>query len=159
MKTKSALLLMTLLASMSLSAFAQSSGRSPISVTAIGHMAVTLLSPAALSVPQNLEFNNIQLRSSEVASGAVDCDMKMATVRVSGTRATYSVTVSNDQMGFNQNGNRLSVGNFSTSTSMEDSGSSSIYIGATMSIAKRGVVAIANNNGSNNPLAITINYN
>lgn len=150
---------MTLLTSMSLSAFAQSSGRSPISVTAIGHMAVTLLSPAALSAPQNLEFNDIQLRSSEVASGAVNYDMKMATVRVSGNKATYAVTVSNGNLGINQNGNRLSVGNFSTSTSMEESGSTSIYIGATMSIMKRGVVAKTENNDSSNPLAITINYN
>ena len=149
---------MILLTGMSLSAIAQSSGRSPISVTAIGHMAVTLLSPAALSAPQNLEFNDIQLRSSEATSGAVECDMKMATVRVSGNRATYAVTVSNGNLGINQNGNRLSVGNFSTST-MEESGSTSIYIGATMSIVKRGVVAIAEAKDSNNPLAITINYN
>lgn len=156
MKTKSALLLSLLLTGISLSTFAQTSGRSPISITAIGHMAVTLLSPAALSATQNLEFNDIPLRSSEATSGAVDCDMKQATVRVSGTRATYAVTVSNGNMGINQNGKRLSVGNFSATTSMEDSGSSSIYIGATMSIMKRDVAALANNDS---PLAITINYN
>lgn len=155
MRLKPALLLILFWTSATLSMFAQSSGRSPISVSAIGHMSVTLLSPAALTSSQNLEFNDIQLRSAST-SAAIDCDMTMASVHVSGTQATYAVTVSNHNLGINQNGNAFSVGQFSTRTSMEESGSSSIYIGATMSIVKRNAVAMVEYNG---PLAITINYN
>lgn len=155
MRLKPALLLILLWTSATLSTFAQSGGRSPISISAIGHMSVTLLSPAALTASQNLEFNDIQLRSAST-SAAIDCDMTMASVHVSGTPATYAVTVSNNNLGFNQNGKALSIGQFSARTSLEDSGSSSIYIGATMSIVKRNALAVAENNG---PLAITINYN
>ncbi len=119
-------------------------------------MTVTLLSPAALTAPQNLEFNDIKLRSSKGTSASVDCDMSLGSVRVSGTLATYAVTVSNSNFGFNQNGNALSVSNFSAVSSTEDSGSGNIYIGATMSIVKREALAVVENR---DPLAITINYN
>lgn len=156
MKMKPAILLILLWACATASIYSQVGSRSPISISAIGHMSVTLLSPAAITASQNLEFNDIQLRSAQNTSGAVDCDMSMASVRVSGTQATYAVTVSNNQMGFNQNGNTLSIGNFSAVSSEEPSGSSSVYIGATMSIQKRKAVAIAE---SSTPLTITINYN
>lgn len=156
MNRKPAILLILLWASAIASVFSQTGGRSPISISAIGHMSVTLLSPAAITASQNLEFNDIQLRSAESTSGAVDCDMSMASVHVSGTQAMYAVTVSNSQMGVNQNGNTLSISNFSAIASEEPSGSSSIYIGATMSILKRKAVA---QTVSNTPLTVTINYN
>jgi hypothetical protein len=119
-------------------------------------MAVTLLSPAALTTSQNLEFNDIKLRSSQAPTAAVDYDMSLASVHVSGTKATYAVTVSNSNFGFSQSGRALSVNNFSAVASNEVNGSNDIYIGATMSIRKREALTIVENN---TPLAITINYN
>ena len=156
MRTIRALLLITLWTGLTLSSSAQSSGRGPIATTVTGHMAVTLLSPAALSATQNLEFNDIKLRSSQAPTVAVDYDMSLASVHVSGSKSMYSVTVSNSSYGFSQNGRALSVSNFSTVSSNEDSGSNEIYIGATMSIRKREALAVVENN---TPLAITVNYN
>lgn len=150
------LLLIALWTGVTLSSLAQTGGRGPISTTAIGHMAVTLLSPAALTASQNLEFNDINLRSSQATSGAVDYDLSLASVRVSGSKATFAVTVSNSSFGFSQNGRTLSVGNFSTVSSNDLSESNEIYIGGTMSICKRETLALVENN---TPLAITINYN
>jgi hypothetical protein len=118
-------------------------------------MAVTLLSPAALTSQQNLEFNDIQLRSSQSTSASIDCDVTKASVRVSGNTATYAVTVSNGNLGVNQKGNNLNIGNFSAVCESDPSGSSSIYIGATMSIAKRQTQATT----KQDPLTIIINYN
>lgn len=156
MKAIRHLLLITLWTGISLTTLAQTGGRGSIATTAIGHMAVTLLSPAALTASQNLEFNDIKLRSGQATSAAVDYDLSMASVRVSGSNATYAVTVSNSNFGFSQNGRTLSVGNFSTVSSKELSGSNEIYIGATMSICKREALTLAAND---TPLAITINYN
>jgi hypothetical protein len=140
----------------SLTTYGQSAARNSISISAIGHMAVTLLSPAALTSQQNLAFNDIQLRSGQSTSASVDCDVTKASIRVSGNAATYSVTVSNGNMGVNQKGNNLNIGNFSAVCESEPSGSSSIYIGATMSIAKSQTLAASANH---DPLTIIINYN
>lgn len=156
MNVKNAILSLLLWASVIASAYSQTGGSGLISISALGHMSVTLLNPAAITASQNLEFNDIQLRSAQSASGSVDCNMSMGSVRISGTQATYAVTVSNNQMGFNQNGNVLSIGNFSAYSSEEPCGSSSVYIGATMSILKRKAAVITENC---TPLILTINYN
>jgi len=153
---------LALLIGITFQSFAQS-GRGPMTTTAIGHMCVTLLSPAALTAGQDLSFNNVTMRSAngntpsdESASVTVDNeDMSMASLKVMGNKATYSVTVSNRSMGFNQNGNGISVGNFSARTDTDLSGASTIYIGATMSINKRQHVTSENTT----PLAVTVNYN
>lgn len=135
--------------------------RGPMSTTAIGHMCVTLLSPATLSTIQDLSFNNVSLRSAAssdegsasltVAVGA----MQMASLRVQGSKATYSVTVNNRAVGFNQNGRNISVENFSTTSNTDYDGASTIYIGATMRVKK----AVVDTNENVSPLAVTINYN
>lgn len=132
-----------------------------MSTTAIGHMCVTLLSPATLSTIQDLSFNNVSLRSAAssdegsasltVAVGA----MQMASLRVQGSKATYSVTVNNRAVGFNQNGRNISVENFSTTSNTDYDGASTIYIGATMRVKK----AVVDTNENVSPLAVTINYN
>ena len=151
------LYLLTLLIGMTFQSNAQS-GRS---TSAIGHMCVTLLSPAALSSLQDLSFNNVSLRSAgntnegsaslTVENGA----MQMASLRVQGSKATYSVTVNNRSMGFNQNGRNISVENFSTTTNTNYNDASIIYIGATMRVKK----AVVDTNENVSPLAVTINYN
>ena len=138
-------------------------GRGPMTTTAIGHMCVTLLSPAALSNGQALNFNNVSLRSSSSTNAAdnsasltaLSGDMQMGSLKVQGNKATYSVTVSNHSMGFNQNGSSISIDNFSTTSNTDNNGASTIYIGATMNVKK----AVVNTNEKVSPLAVTINYN
>jgi hypothetical protein len=156
MNTIRTLLFSTLWMGLTFSAFAQNGGRGPMSTTAVGHMAVTLLSPAALTSTRNLEFNDISLNSAEVSTAVADNNISMASVRVSGTYATYSVTVSNKKLGFSQNGKALSVSNFSSVSTMEDAGISNIHIGATMRIS---TVETAQATEKSSPLAIIINYN
>jgi len=156
MRTTRTFLLLTLCMGFSLSVFAQTGGRGPMATSALGHMAVTLLSPAALTSAKNLEFKDIPLRSGEATSAAIESDMSMASIRVSGTVATYSVTVSNKNFGFSQNGKTISVRTVSSVSTTEDTGASNIYIGATMHISKR---VAATTTETSNPLAVTINYN
>jgi len=138
-------------------------GRGPMTTTAIGHMCVTLLSPAALSNGQALNFNNVSLRSSSSSNAsdnsasltAVNGDMQMGSLKVQGIKATYSVTVSNRSMGFNQNGSSISIDNFSTTSNTDNNGASTIYIGATMNVKK----AVVSTKDNVSPLAVTINYN
>jgi len=154
------LCILALLIGLSFQSYAQS-GRGPMTTTAIGHMCVTLLSPAALSTIQDLSFNNVSLRSAAssdggsasltVANGAT----QMASLRVQGSKATYSVTVNNSAIGFNQNGRNISVENFSTTSNTDYNGASTIYIGATMHVKK----AMVGTNENVSPLAVTINYN
>jgi hypothetical protein len=154
------LYILALLIGITFQSYAQS-GRGPMSTTAIGHMCVTLLTPAALSTIQNLSFNNVSLRSaSSVDEGSVSLSeengsMQMASLRVQGSKATYSVTVNSRSMGFNQNGRNISVENFSTTNNTDYNGASTIYIGATMRVRK----AMVETNQEVTPLAVTINYN
>jgi len=154
------LYILALLIGITFQSFAQS-GRAPMSTTAVGHMCVTLLTPAALSTIQNLSFNNVSLRSASssddgsVSLSEVKGAMQMASLRVQGSKATYSVTVNNRSMGFNQNGRNISVENFSTTSNTDNNGASTIYIGATMRVRK----AVAETNQEVTPLAVTINYN
>lgn len=154
------LYILALLIGITFQTYAQS-GRGPMSTTAIGHMCVTLLTPAALSTVQNLSFNNVSLRSASSSDeGSVSLSegngaMQMASLRVQGSKATYSVTVSNRSMGFNQNGRNISVENFSTTNNTDYNGTSTIYIGATMRVRK----AVVETNQEVTPLAVTINYN
>ncbi len=154
------LYILALLIGMTFQSFAQS-GSGPMSTTAIGHMCVTLLSPAALSAMQDLSFNNVSLRSasgSDEGSASLTVEngaMQMAAIRVQGSNATYSVTVKNAAMGFNQNGRNISVDNFSTSFNTNDNGVSTIYIGASMRVKK----AVVDTNEKASPLAVMINYN
>ncbi len=154
------LYILALLIGITFQGYAQS-GRGPMSTTAIGHMCVTLLTPAALSTIQNLSFNNVSLRSASSSDeGSVSLTeengvMQMASLRVQGSKATYSVTVNNRSMGFNQNGRNISVENFSTTNNTDNNGASTIYIGATMRVRK----AVVETNEEVTPLAVTINYN
>jgi hypothetical protein len=124
-------------------------------------MCVTLLSPAALSSMQDLSFNNVSLRSassSDEGSASLTVEngaMQMASLRVQGSKATYSVTVNNRAMGFNQNGRNISVENFSTTSDTDHNGASTIYVGATMHVKK----AVVDTKEKASPLAVTINYN
>lgn len=160
MKPLRNLLLLTALIGMSFQSFGQSS-RSPVSTTAIGHMCVTLLTPAAVSNVQDLSFNNVSLRSAtntnlEAASvSATNGDMQMGSIRVQGSKAMFAVTVTDRPIGFNQNGRAISVGHFSATSNMDDNGASTIYIGATMRVKK----AVVESNENASPLAVTINYN
>lgn len=156
MRTTRYLFIVTLCMGLSISAFAQTAGRGPMATSALGHMAVTLLTPATLTSAKNLEFRDIPLRSGEANSAAIESDMSMASIRVSGTAATYSVTVSNKNFGFSQNGRTISVSTVSSVSTREDTGASNIYIGATMRISKRAAVTT---NETSAPLAVTINYN
>lgn len=148
--------IVTLCIGLSISTFAQTAGRGPMATSALGHMAVTLLTPAKLTSAKNLEFKDIPLRSGEATSAAIESDRSMASIRVSGTAATYSVTVSNKNFGFSQNGRTISISTVSSVSTNEDTGASNIYIGATMSISKRAAVTTTETKA---PLAVTINYN
>jgi hypothetical protein len=141
---------------MTFSAFAQGEIRGPMATSAIGHMAVTLLSPATLTSAQNIEFNDISLRSVNATSAVADYDMSRTSIRVSGTHATYTVTVNNKKLGFSQNGKTLSVSNFSSVSTMDETGVSNIYFGATIRISKKEAAAVAE---TSSPLAVIINYN
>lgn len=157
MKSTRNLLLIAALIGITFQSHAQS-GRGPMSTTAIGHMAVTLLSPAAVSTEQVLSFSNVSLRNASESSASLTTlnnGTQMGTLKVQGNRATYSVTVSNRSIGFNQNGSSVSIGRFSTICDTDINGSSTIYIGATMNVKKTEV----NTSESVSPLAVTINYN
>jgi hypothetical protein len=162
MKSTRNLLLFAALIGISFQSQAQS-GRGPMSTTVVGHMAVTLLSPAAISSIQDLSFNNVSLRSSTSAANtdnsaslsAVNGDMQMGSLKVQGNKATFSVTVSNRSIGLNQNGANISIDNFSTYSNNDYNGASTIYIGATMRVKK----AVVDTNENTSPLAVTINYN
>jgi len=154
------LYILAILIGITFQSYAQPS-RGPMSTTAIGHMCVTLLSPAALSTIQDLSFTNVALRSaasSEEGSASLTVGngaMQMASLHVQGSKATYSVTVTNRAMGFNQNGRSISVENFSTTSNTDYNGAGTIYIGATIRVKK----AVVDTNEKLSPLAVTINYN
>jgi len=149
MKPTRNLFLLATLIGISFQSYAQS-GRGPMSTTAIGHMAVTLLSPAAVSTIQDLSFSNVSLRSS-----STNGEMQMGTLRVQGNKATYDVTVSNRAIGFNQKGSTISIDHFSTYSDTDFNGASTINIGATMHVKK----AVPSTDEQVSPLAVTINYN
>jgi len=156
------LYILAILIGITFQSYAQS-GRGPMSTTAIGHMCVTLLSPAAVSTVQTLNFSNVSLRSTSSSNASENSasltvsngDMQMGSLKVQGNKATYSVTVSNRTMGFNQNGSGISIDNFSATSNTDYNGASTIYIGATMNVKK----AVVNTDESVSPLAVTINYN
>jgi len=154
------LYILVLLIGISFQLFAQS-GRGPMSTTAIGHMCVTLLSPAAITSVQDLSFNNVSLRSSSASAQgsasltSVDSNMQMAAVRVQGNKATYSVTVNNGSIDFNQNGRSISVDNFSATSNTDINGNNTIRIGATMQVNN----TAGDTHESADLLAVTVNYN
>lgn len=156
------LYILAILIGITFQSFAQS-GRGPMTTTAIGHMCVTLLAPAAVSSVQDLSFSNVSLRSSSNANSSketasltvADEKMQMASLKVQGNKATYSVTVTNRAMGLNQNGRNISVDNFSSTSYTDLNGASTIYVGATMHVKK----AVVDTNEDMSPLAVTVNYN
>lgn len=133
MITTRILLILALLTGFTCSSFAQAGGRGPMATSALGHMAVTLLSPAAIK-----------------------SDLSMATIRVSGNHATYAITVSKKSYEFSKNGNTISVRNFSSIAKPDKTGSNTIYIGATMNISQKDAASYVDRNEE---LAVTINYN
>jgi hypothetical protein len=152
MKSTRRLLILAAMMGYALVSFA--GGRGPLSTTVVGHIAVTLLSPAALTDAQNLQFNDIDLKST--AGMSAGYEMKMGSIKVVGNQSTYAVTVSGQAIGFSQNGTNLSVDNFSTTTNSDNIGNSSVNIGAT--INRNGSTATTYRNDAS-PLAVTINYN
>jgi len=150
MKTTRNLLLLATMMGYVLTSFAGERG--PMSTTAIGHMSVTLLSPAALTDVQNLQFNDIDLHS---AAGTVIENTNMASIKVVGNKSTYAVTISNQAMGYRQNDTNLSVDCFTSVTTTENSGTSNIYIGATMKVNDESAI----NTDHASSLDVTINYN
>lgn len=159
---KQILYILVLLIGISFQSYAQS-GKGLMSNTAIGHICVTLLSPAAISSVQDLSFSNVSLRSSYNVDPAEEStrlkvaneNMQMASLKVQGNKASYSVTVTNRTLGFNQYGNTISVGNFSATSNYETNGTSTIHIGATMHVRN----AIVDINDKVSQFAVTVNYN
>jgi hypothetical protein len=152
MKTIRTLLFLTAIMGCTFASFAGERG--PMSTTAIGHISVTLISPAALTEVQNLQFNKINLRSE--AGSTTNSETTMGSIKVIGNNATYSVTVSNQAIGFNQNGKNISIDDFSATTSVENSGTSNIYIGGMLKVSDQTVLS---DNETTSPLAVTVNYN
>jgi hypothetical protein len=152
MKTTRRLLVLAAMMGYALVSFA--GGRAPMSTTAIGHMCVTLLTPAAITQGQDLQFKDINLQTANGATA--ECDMSMGTIKVVGNKATYAVTVSNSSMGFSQNGRNVSVDHFSAVTSVDMNGESNIQIGGLMKVSDPLVLSTAD---FASPLAVTVNYN
>lgn len=126
------------------------------SATAIGHMAVTLLTPAALSNTRSLSFSNIGLPaySSENREHRIETEMQTASVKVFGNNTTYNVSVP-DALVFNGiNGKGITLDEIFVRSESGFNGSGTIYIGAKMRIHNS-----KPNNESNRPMAVTINYN
>jgi uncharacterized membrane protein len=120
-----------------------------MSTTVVGHMAVTLVSPAALTEAQSLRFENINLNNTE--SLGTECNMTMGSVKVKGNTSTYSVTVSGGAI----TGNGISVDQFTATSNTDASGASNILIGGTLSANQENLSALA----QNEPLAVTVNFN
>lgn len=117
--------------------------------TVVGHMCVTLVTPAAVSQSQALEINNIDLNNASAKYNG------QGKIGIAGNRSTYALTVSGNNANLNQIGKSIAIDNFSASNNLNDDGTESIEFG--------GSVRIDNNQTSNNKeyelLAITVNYN
>lgn len=143
---RNTLLLMTLLG---YSTFALAGGRTPLSTTAVGHMCVTLLTPAALTQSQTLEFKNISSSKESTAFTTQE-----GVIKVGGNNSAYSVTVSANSLGINNNGKSIEVEAISAIQQTDIYGSSSIILGGNVKVSE-GLAY----NAESAALAVTVNYN
>lgn len=158
MKTKRYILLLSALLGMALHLSSQTDERSSIGNRAIGHMAVTIVSTAAVSSMQNMEFNDIAVAStaSSINSGnkvlTRSSASNMAAFKVVNTNATYSVTISSKSVQINRNNTKMTVSDFTTSISDNEN----VYIGGSLHIGGK-IAPTAITSHSN--LEVAINYN
>lgn len=149
MKTTRKLLILA--AILGTSSVLNATGRAPLSTTAIGHMCVTLLTPAALSESKALQFNAINLNTND--AGSVINNVQNGEIKVLGNTAEFAVTVFNNTIGVNQNGMNLAVENFTATANFDENGSGTINLGGTMKVSEE----LALNESS--PLSVMVNYN
>jgi hypothetical protein len=118
------------------------------STTVVGHMSVTLLTPAAITQNQAMQFT-----SKASASGSFDATK--GKIQIHGNNSTYAVTVENASTSFSQNGKNISIEDFSATTNLSDNGTNNILLDGNIRVVDN----IAMNNTQASPLSVTINYN
>jgi hypothetical protein len=120
------------------------------STSVLGHMTVTLLTPAALIQSKEIKFSNISLTDS------INQQTETGLIKVVGNIADFNVTVANRDMDINYGDTRIHLGDISTNSSSNSDGSNSINMGASISKASDGDLAMLQDES---PLSVTINYN
>lgn len=113
-------------------------------------MTVTLLTPAALIQSKEIKFSNISLTDS------INQQTETGLIKVVGNIADFNVTVANRDMDINYGDTRIHLGDISTNSSSNSDGSNSINMGASISKASDGDLAMLQDES---PLSVTINYN
>ncbi len=118
------------------------------STTVVGHMSVTLLTPAAVTQNQAMQFTSKSGASSSF-------DATKGSIQIHGNSSTYAVTVENASTNFSQNGKSISIEDFSATTKLSDNGTNNIFLDGNIKVVDN----IAMNNTQASPLSVTINYN
>lgn len=140
---------MLLFALLGYSTLAWAAGRSPMSTTAVGHMCVTLLTPAALTQSQSLEFKSVNASKESTAFTT-----QQGVIKVGGNNSAYSVTLSANTLGINNNGKSIEVESISATPQTDNYGSSSILLGGSVKVSEG--LAYQTESAA---LSITVNYN
>lgn len=120
------------------------------STSVLGHMSVTLLTPAALINSKEIKFSNVSLNES------TNQQTETGLIKVVGNLSEFSVTVANKDMGIRYGDTRIHLDDISANSTSNSDGSRNINMGATISKASDGDLAMLENES---PLSVTINYN
>lgn len=167
MKTSKYILLMTAMIMLPICSFSQS--------RAIGHMSVTIVSPAALSSVQDINLGNVSFSSNNTISNISastknfkntdgiekvnEGNVSLASFKVSGQDATYSITLPDEPVMTTSNGNDMKVSGFRTiknSSAMQTGNSENIVVGATVQVKGDNAYGLY---ASATPMRVTVNYN
>lgn len=119
----------------------QAGNANSYSTTAVGHMAVTLLAPAALINQSSIQFENVGTESTSIQQTGY------GNVKIAGNRATYSVTISNQS---------TILENLTALSNTDFDGATSINIGASLHLSDNNDLASIH---EESPVIVTVNYN
>lgn len=140
---------MTLTAALALTAMGFAAGSGIRSTTAISHMCVTLVTPAAISQSQTLEINNIDLNNASAKYNGY------GKIEIAGNHSTYALTVSGNNANLNNQGKSIAIDNFSAVNNMNADGTEIVEFGGSVKINDN----FATTNNEKELLAVTVNYN
>jgi hypothetical protein len=136
---------------------------------AIGHMCVTIVSPASISSINDMSLGNVSLSSnadlkkaSERNAAKIEMvdegNVSLASFKVSGTGATFNISLPEEPVITNNDNNDMKVSGFRAirNAELRNSNTENITVGATVQLNKNVAHGLYT---SATPMRVTVNYN
>lgn len=134
--------------------------------TAVGHMTVTIVSPAYMASINDENLGNVSLsKASKMQANAAGIEMvkegnvSLAAFKIASNGAAYSVTLPEEPVLTSKNNDRMKISSFKTlnnKASEISSNTDNITIGATVQVNESDAFGTYR---AETPMRITVNYN